>query len=101
MIVRVWQKCPSTFIRGLTKLIPIYVTSNVVTNQLTHRNLLAHKSAFGFATQSLDGNRIRIQSQNHIDYLSNVVVVDMIYGVVELRDAAAVVVNSASAFIGS
>ena len=87
--------------RVVTKLIPIYVTSNVVTNQLTHRNLLAHKSAFGFATQSLDGNRVRVQSQNVIEYISTVVVVDIIYGVVELRDAAAVVVNSASAFIGS
>ena len=81
--------------------IPLYVTSNVVTNQLTNRNLLAHKSALGFAVQTPGGSKVRIQSQVAIDYLSNVVVADIIYGVVELRDAAGVVVNSASAFIGS
>lgn len=82
--------------------IPIYVTTNVVTNQLTHRNLLAHKSALGFATQSQGGgSRVRIQSDYELEYLSSVVVADIYYGVVELRDAAAVVLNSASAFIGS
>ena len=81
--------------------IPLYVSSNVVTNQLTNRNLLAHKSAFGFATQTPGGNAVRIQADNFIEYLSNVVVADMVYGVVELRDGAAVVVNAASAFIGS
>jgi len=80
---------------------PIYVTSNVVTNELTHRNLLAHKSALGFATQTPGGSRVRVQAENVIDYLSTVVVADIIYGVLELRDAAAVVVNSDSAFIGS
>ena len=81
--------------------IPIFVTSNIVTNQLTHRNLLAHKSALGFATQTPGGQRVRVQSDYIIDYLSAVVVTDIIYGVKELRDAGAVVLNSASAFIGS
>ena len=81
--------------------IPIFVTPNIVTNQLTLRNLLAHKSALGFATQTPGGSAVRVQADNIIDYLSTVVVTDMIYGVAELRDAGAVVLNSASAFIGS
>lgn len=82
--------------------IPIYTTSNVVTNQLTHRNLLAHKSALGFATQSQGGaGRVRVQASYDLEYISAITVADIFYGVVELRDAAAVVVNSASSFIGS
>lgn len=81
--------------------IPLYVTSNVVTSGLTLRNLLAHKTAFGFALQTPGGSKVRVQSENKMEFLSTVVVADMIYGVAELRDAAAVVVNAASAFIGS
>lgn len=88
-------------LRGQLYGIPIYVTSNVVTNQLTHRNLLAHREAFSFATQTPGGNRVRVQSDYFLDYLSTVVVTDIIYGVLESRDAAAVLVNSASSFIGS
>lgn len=81
--------------------IPLYVTSNVVTSGLSLRNILAHKTAFGFATQTPGGGRVRVQSENKIEFLSNVTIADLIYGTVELRDAAAVVVNAASAFIGS
>ena len=81
--------------------IPMYITSNIVTSYLSHRNLLAHKSAFGFATQTPGGSAVRVQSENKIEFLSNVTVVDTIYGVKELRDAAAVVVNAANTFIGS
>lgn len=88
-------------LQGFLYGIPVFVTSNVVTNQLTHRNLLAHTSALGFAIRNLGGSKVRIQAANELEYLSNVVVGDIFYGVAELRDAAAVVVNSASAFIGS
>lgn len=88
-------------LQGILYGMPVFVSSNVVTNQLTNRNIFAHKSAWGFATQTPGGSRVRIQAQNHIDYLSNVVVADIWYGVAELRDAAAVVVNGASSFIGS
>ena len=81
--------------------IPLFTTSNIVTSYLSHRNLLAHKSAFGFATQTPGGNAVRVQSENVIEFLSNVTVADTIYGVKELRDAAAVVVNAANTFIGS
>ena len=81
--------------------IPLFVTSNIVTSGLTLRNLLAHKTAFGYATQTPGGQRVRVQSENVIEFLSNVTVADLIYGATELRDGAGVVVNSASAFIGS
>ena len=95
--------------KGTIYGIPAYVSTNVVSGLQTYRNLLAHKSALGFATQylstpgsmSMEAGRVRADSgweRRNIGYLT---VVDMIYGVAELRDAAAVVVNGSSAFLGS
>jgi hypothetical protein len=96
-------------LKGVLYGIPVYVTSRIVSGLQTYRNLLAHKTAFGFATQYLstpgsmttEDNRVRAQSAYQIRNLGYLTVVDMIYGVTELRDAAAVVLNGSSSFIGS
>lgn len=96
-------------LKGTLYGIPVNVTSRVVSGLQTYRNLLAHKTAFGFATQYLstpgamteEGSRVRAQSAYQLRNLGYLTVVDMIYGSVELRDAAAVVLNGSSAFIGS
>lgn len=88
-------------LRGTLYGIPLFESTNVVSGLQTYRNLLAHKSAFGFAVQTPGGNKVRIQTVNRPEFLSTVVVADILYTVGELRDAAAVVVNSSSAFIGS
>lgn len=95
--------------KGTIYGIPAYVSTNIVSGLQTYRNLLAHKSALGFATQylttpgssSMEGGRVRAQSGYERRNLGFLTVVDMIYGVAELRDAAAVVVNGSSAFLGS
>lgn len=95
--------------KGTLYGIPAYVSSNIVSGLQTYRNLLAHKSAFGFATQylptpgsqTMEGNRVRAQSNYELRNIGFLTVVDMIYGVVELRDSAAVLLNGSSAFIGS
>jgi hypothetical protein len=81
--------------------IPMYTSTNVVSGLQTYRNLLAHKSAFGFALQTPGGSKVRVQAENSIRNLGLLTVSDIIYGVAELRDAAAVVVNSSTSFIGS
>lgn len=81
--------------------IPTYLSSRVVSGLQTYRNLLAHKTAFAFAHQTPGGAPIRFQAQNWLANLGILSVWDSIYGVVELRDAAAVVVNANNAFIGS
>lgn len=81
--------------------IPIYQSTNVVSGLITYRNLLMHKSALGFAVQTPGGNKVRVQTDNLIQNLGMLTVSDIIYGVAELRDAAAVVVNASSSFIGS
>jgi hypothetical protein len=98
-----------TGLRGVLYGIPVYVTSRIVSGLQTYRNLLAHRSAFGFATQyqasplskTMEMNRVRAQTNYELRNLGWLTVVDMIYGVAELRDAAAVVLNGSSAFIGS
>jgi len=88
-------------LRGHLYGIPIYESSNVVSGLLTFRNLLAHKTAFGFAVQTPGGEKVRIQTDNLVQNIAMLTVVDILYGVVELRDAAAVVVNASTSFIGS
>lgn len=88
-------------LRGHLYGIPIYESSNVVSGLQTYRNILAHKTAFGYAVQTLGGSKVRIQMENRLEFLSSVTVADILYGVKELRDSAAVLVNASSAFIGS
>lgn len=98
-----------TGLKGTLYGIPSYVSSRVVSGLQTYRNLLAHKSAFGFATQyqdsplaeTMEENRVRAQTNYELRNIGWLTVVDMIFGVVELRDPAAVVLNGSSAFIGS
>lgn len=98
-----------TGLRGVLYGIPVYVTPRIVSGLGTYRNLLAHRSAFGFATQylasplskTMEENRVRAQTSYELRNLGWLTVVDMIYGVIELRDAAAVVLNGSSSFIGS
>lgn len=95
--------------KGFLYGVPVYTSTNVVSGLQTYRNILAHKSAFGFATQTLmvpgsrtqEAGRVRANvsyENRNIGYLT---VVDIIHGVAELRDPAAVLVNASSAFIGS
>jgi hypothetical protein len=97
---------PTTGLKATIYGIPSYVSSRVISGLQTYRNLLANKQAFGFATQNLsaagmESGRVRAQSNYELRNLGYLTVVDMIYGVVELRDAAAVVLNGSSVFIGS
>lgn len=98
-----------TGLKGTLYGIPAFVSPRVVSGLQTYRNLLAHRSALGFATQYMrtplsattEEGRVRAQTNYELRNLGWLTVVDMIYGVAELRDAAAVVLNGSSAFIGS
>jgi len=87
--------------KGYLYGISVYTTSNIVSGLQTYRNLLLHKRAFGFATQTRGGNTVRVQMENAIRNLGMLTVVDIIYGVGVLREEAAVLLNASSAFIGS
>ena len=87
--------------KGMLYGIPVYTSTNIVSGLRTYRNLLLHKSAFGFATRTVGGNRIRVQSQNWLENIALLTVVDMIYGVKVLREPGAVLINASNAFIGS
>lgn len=89
-------------LRGVLYDQPCYVTSRIVSGLQTYRNLFAHKSAFGYARQTpgigggmgMSANGIRVQSDYLLQNLGMLTVVDMLYGVAVLREAAAVVVNA-------
>lgn len=87
--------------KGFLYGVPVYTTTNVVGALQTYRNLLLHKSAFGFAVQTRGGNKVRVQMSNEVRNLGMLAVVDILYGVKVLREPAAVLLNSSSAFIGS
>lgn len=89
------------YAQGTLYGIPVFVTPNVVSGLLTYRNLLLHKSAFGYAIQTKGGNKVRVQAENAIRNLGVLTVVDILFGVAVLREEAAVLLNAATAFIGS
>ena len=82
-------------------MIPVYVTSNVVSGLQTYRNLLLHKSCFGFAIQTMGGGKIRVKSADWLANLGMLTVIDIIYGVKVLRETGGVVINGSNSFIGS
>lgn len=81
--------------------IPLYTSSRIVSSLLTTRNVLAHKSTWGFAHQTPGGQRVRVQAQNWLENLGILTVWDSIYGVTEMLDNAGVLVNASNAFVGS
>lgn len=83
-------------LKGMLYGIPLYTTTNIVSGLQTYRNLLLHKEALGFAVQTPGGGTVRVQTDYLLQNLGMLTVVDMIYGVVELRDAAGVVINANS-----
>lgn len=97
-----------TGLRGVLYGIPAFVSPRVASGLQTYRNLLAHRTAFGFATQYLSTplsttpeSRVRAQTSYELRNLGWLTVVDMILGTVEMRDPAAVLLNGSSTFIGS
>jgi len=87
--------------KGVLFGVPVYTTNSIVSGLQTYRNLLLHKSAFGFAIQTRGGNRIRVQMENRPENLGTLVVVDILFGVAVLREPAAVLINASNAFLGS
>lgn len=83
--------------------IPVISTSRLGVT-LGHRNgALAHKSAIAFATANLAGmgagsivNKVRIQVDYLLEYLGDLVVADMMYGVIENRDTSGVWIKAKS-----
>ena len=87
--------------KGMLYGIPVYTSTNVVSGLSTYRNLLLHKSAFGFATRTMGNGNVRVQSQNWLENIALLTVVDMIYGVKVLREPGAVLINASNTYIAS
>lgn len=80
--------------------IPVVGTSRLGTT-LGHRNgCLAHKGALAFATANPAGmggvNKVRLQADYLLEYLGTLVVADLFFGVVEVRDTSGVWIKALS-----
>lgn len=75
---------------------PVFISTNVVSNNSAYRNIYAHRDAFGFIVQTPGGSRVRMQSEYILENLGILTVTDTVYGVSELRDANAVVLNAST-----
>lgn len=65
---------------------PVWMTTQVYQTGNNISNMYMHKEALAAAVQK----NVRVQSQNRIDYLGELVVADILYGVIERRDNAGV-----------
>jgi hypothetical protein len=85
---------------GLLYGIPVIGTSRLGVT-LGHRNgALAHKSALAFATANPAGmsgvNNVRLQTDYLLEYLGDLVVADLLFGVIENRDTSGVWIKASS-----
>lgn len=88
--------------------IPVYISNNIqyVSGSTGRNNAIAHPDAIHYATSPLGAgsskgkmvgsNGIRVQSNYIPEYLSTVTTADILYGVVENRDAAGVRIITAA-----
>jgi len=81
-------------LQGQVYGIPIFTTSNIVSNFQSYRNLFLHRDALGMALQTVGGGKVRVQAENAIRNLGILTVSDIIYGVAELRDLGGVMLNA-------
>lgn len=87
--------------KGVLFGVPVFTTTNIVSGLQTYRNLLLHKSAFGFAVQTRGGSRVAMSLSYEPRNLGYMGVAEIVYGVGILREPAAVLINASSAFLGS
>ena len=95
-------KKPMAYLYG----VPVYITTQIqyVSGTTGRYNALAHKDALHFATSPLGSNSkansvtgeggMRVQSHYTPEYLSTLTTADVLYGVIENRDAAGVAILS-------
>lgn len=96
-------KKPMAYLYG----IPVYITTQIqyVSGTTGRYNALAHKDAIHWATSPLGASSkggmvgtmgVRVQANYIPDYLSTLTTADILYGVIENRDAAGVAMLSAA-----
>lgn len=79
--------------------IPVIVTSRLGVSNGARVGALAHKSALAYATANItgmSGDKVRLQTTYVQEYLGYLVTADIIFGVVENRDNAGVLIKASS-----
>ena len=77
---------------------PVLQSTNVVTDGTDYHGFFGNPDAIHFATAALpgakDSNGVRLQAEYKLEWLGVLVVADMLYGVIENREAAGVEILS-------
>jgi hypothetical protein len=83
--------------KGVLYGVPVAVTTNVVSGLRTYRNLLAHEDAFCFAFRGVPSGKVSVSYTYEPRNIADLLVADTIYGVKELRDELACLINANTA----
>ena len=75
---------------GMLYNAPVYMTTQIAQSGTNVSNMYFHRDAIAAAVQQSP----RVQSQYKLEYLGNLTVADIIYGVIEMRDTFGVEVKS-------
>ena len=77
---------------------PVLQTTNVITDGTDYHGFFGNPDAIHFATAALPGSKdsmgVRLQAEYKLEWLGVLVVADMLYGVIENREAAGVEILS-------
>lgn len=79
--------------------LPVVETSRLGVTLGSRNGALAHKSAIAYATANvagISGDKVRMQSDYLLEYLGNLVVVDVIFGVIGNRNTSGVYIKASS-----
>ena len=84
---------------GMLYGIPVIGTSRLGVTLGNRNGALAHSSALAFATGNMTPGQegsIRLQTDYRLEYLGELVVADIMYGVIESRDTSGVLIKTLS-----
>jgi hypothetical protein len=82
--------------KGVAYGVPVFTSSRVPAPAAVAKNVMLHKSAFGFATKNLGqgGAKVRTQMDYKLENLGTLTVCDIVYGVGILRADAGILINA-------
>lgn len=85
-----------TQIKGVAYGIPVFTSSRVPAPAAVAKNVMLHKSAYGFAVKNMGqgGAKVRTQMDYKLENLGTLTVCDIVYGAGILRADAGILINA-------
>lgn len=85
-----------TQIKGIAYGVPVFTSSRVPAPAAVAKNVMLHKSAYGFAVKNMGqgGAKVRTQMDYKLENLGTLTVCDIVYGAGILRADAGILINA-------